>query len=119
MNPPITEGKCSIKTFVFDEHIPAPDDRDENGRGDDKHTNKEKENIASHQNQLPAHVQRSMPEDVCSIDVEPAGAKKGDKKRGKKQNQVSFQYKIGYTKEVGVGLTTWRFERVGIKGYQA
>ena len=40
--------RCAgINTLVLDEHIPTFDDRDENGRGDDKDTNKEKENIAS------------------------------------------------------------------------
>ena len=77
--------RCAgINTLVLDEHIPTFDDRDENGRGDDKDTNKKKENIASHQNQLPAHVQRFMAEEVYSIDIEPAGTKKRDKERAKK-----------------------------------
>ena len=70
------QRSTGIKTLVLDEHIPTLDDRDENGRGDGKDTNKEKENIASHQNQLPAHVQRFMSEDICSVDIEQAGTKK-------------------------------------------
>ena len=84
MKPPITQNKTGIDALVPDEHAPTLDDRDENGRGDGNDTNKKKESIASQQNQIPAHVQRSMPEEVCSIDVEPAGAKKRDKERGKK-----------------------------------
>ena len=83
LKPPIIKVRAGIDAFVLDEHIPTPDDWDENSRGDDKHTNKEKENIASHQNQLPAHVQRFMPEGVCSVDIEPAGAKKRKRERGK------------------------------------
>ena len=84
MNPPITQDRAGINACVPDEKPPVLNDRDENGRGDGKDTNEEKENIACHQNQLPAHVQRFMTEEVCSIDMEPAGAKKGDKERAKK-----------------------------------
>ena len=84
LKPPIIKVRAGINAFVLDEHIPTPDDWDENSRGDDKHTNKEKENIASHQNQLPAHIQRLMLEDICSIDIEPARTKKRDQDRGKK-----------------------------------
>ena len=81
-----------INTLVLDEHIPTLDDRDENGRGDGKDTNKEKENIASHQNQLPAHVHRSVAEDVCPKDVKKAGSEKGDDYRGNKQLSTAFQH---------------------------
>ena len=84
MNPPITQDRAGINACVPDEKSPVLNDRDEDGRGDGKDTNEEKENIASHQNQLPAHVQRFMPEGICPADIEPAGAKERDKKRGKK-----------------------------------
>ena len=117
MKPPIAQDWTGKNAFVPDEHIPALDYRDENGRGDGKHANKEKEDIASHQNQLPAHVQRSVSEEVCSIDVEPARAEKRDKERGKKQSVVAFQHNMGNAKEIGVGLSTWSFKHVGIKAY--
>ena len=62
MKPPIAQDWTGKNAFVPDEHAPTYDDRDENGRGDGKHANKEKENIANQQNQLPAHVQRSVAE---------------------------------------------------------
>ena len=51
---PITQNRSGINAFVPDEHVPTLNNRDEDGRGDGKHSNKEKENIANHQNQLPA-----------------------------------------------------------------
>ena len=107
-----------INTLVLDEHIPTPDDRDENGRGDGKDTNKEKENIASHQNQLPAHVQRFMAKEVCPVDMKPAGAKKRDEERAKVQNKVASQYKMSNSKEIGVGLSAWSFKHVVVEACQ-
>ena len=83
VQPPIPQVRTDDNTFFLDEYIPALDHRDENGWGYGGNTNKEKEDIANHQNQLPANVQRSMAEEVCSIDMEPARAKKGEKERGK------------------------------------
>ena len=89
MKPPIPQVRTGINASVLNENIPILDDRDENGRGDGKDTNKEKENIANHQNQLPAHIQRSMSEKVCSIDIEPARAKKRDEDRAEIENRVA------------------------------
>ena len=50
MKPPIPQDWTGKNAFVPDVHAPIYDDRDENGRGDGKHANKEKEDIASHQN---------------------------------------------------------------------
>ena len=97
----------------MDEHTPALDDRDKDGRSDGKDTNKEKKNIASHQNQLPAHVHRSVAEDVCPKDVKKAGSEKGDDYRGNKQLSTAFQHQQSNSKEVGIGLSTWGFEHVG------
>ena len=115
MNPPIIQGKTAIDALVLDKHAPILDDRDENGRGDGKHANKEKENIASHQNQLPAHVQRSVAEDIGSIDVEEAWSEKGDQHRGNEQLSVAFQHQQSNSEEVGVGLSAWSFEDIRVK----
>ena len=112
LKPPIIKVGAGINAFVSDENSPVLDDRDENGRGDSKDTNKEKENIASHQNQLPAHVHRSVAEDVCPKDVKKAGAEKGNDYRGNKQLSTTFQHQQSNSKEVGVGLSTWGFEHV-------
>ena len=56
-----------------------------------------------------------MAEDVCSVHIEHARAKKGEKEGGKKQDFVAFQHQQGHSKEVGVGLSTWSFEDIRVK----
>ena len=112
MKPPIAQDWTGKNAFVPDKHIPALDYRDENGRGDGKDTNKEKKNIASHQNQLPTHVHRSVAEDVCPKDEKKAGAEKRNDYRGNKQLSTAFQHQQSNSKEVGIGLSTWGFQHI-------
>ena len=118
LKAPFTQIRRGNNSFFLDENIPPFEDRYEYGRCDGKHTDKEKENIASHQNQLPAHVYRSVAEDVCPKDVKKAGAEKGDDYRGKKQLSTAFQHQQSNSKEVGVGLSTWGFEHIREKAGQ-
>ena len=96
-------------------YAPLLDERDEYGWGDGEHTDKKKENITCHQNQLPADIQRSMAKDICSVHIEHAWANKGEKEGCKKQDFVAFQHQQSHSKEIRVTLSTWSFERVRVK----
>ena len=66
-----------------------------------------------HQNQLPAHVYRSVAEDVCPKDVKEAGTEKGNDYRGNKQlSTAAFQHQPSNSKEIGIGLSTWGFQHI-------
>ena len=124
MKSPETQGRTGINALVLDEHIPTLDDRDENGRSDGKYTNKEKEDVAYYQYKSPAQVQRFVPEQICSICIKSAWANKRKSDRSKELDVIALKYNMGHSKEVGVSLPTWCFERVaypyiGIKAQQA
>ena len=116
--PNFFQKRAGIHVSISHKCPPLNDDRGEYGWYDGEHTDKEKKNIASHQNQLPADIQRLMAEDVCSVHIEHAGGKNDVKRSSKEKDYVVWKYfaacqnQHNNSKEVGVTVSTWSFEDI-------